>query len=98
MAQIINAATLATNVFAQNEVATAARAIGRQHFVVGVRSPLDFEAAFATLAQRKADALFVSADPLFNDNRRPLIELAVAHRIPTSYYEGDFVREGGLIS
>jgi putative tryptophan/tyrosine transport system substrate-binding protein len=98
VAQIINAATLATNVFAQNEVATAARALGRQHFVVGVRSPLDLEAAFATLAQRKADALFVSADPLFNDNRRPLIEFAAGHGIPTSYYEGDFVREGGLIS
>jgi len=98
VAQIINAATLDTNVFVQNEVARAARALGPQHFVVGVRSPFDFEAAFATLAQRRADALFVTADPLFGSNRRQLIELAAKHRIPTSYFEGNFVREGGLIS
>jgi putative ABC transport system substrate-binding protein len=98
VAQIINAAILDTNVFVQNEVATAARGLGRQHFVVGVRSPIDFEATFATLAERKADALFVTGDPLFGDNRRRLIELAAKHGIPTSYYDSGFVREGGLMS
>jgi putative ABC transport system substrate-binding protein len=96
--QIVNAATLQTNAFVQNEIATAARALGRQHFVVGARNPLDFEATFAALAQRKADALIVTADALFGENRRQLVELAAAYRIPTSYFRSEFVREGGLMS
>jgi putative ABC transport system substrate-binding protein len=98
VAQIINPATPDTNVSFVNEVAAAARALGRQHFVVDVRDALDFESTFATLGQRKADALFVTANPLFGSNRRRLIELAAGHRIATSYYESDFVRQGGLMS
>jgi putative ABC transport system substrate-binding protein len=56
VAQIINAAISDTNVFAVNEVAAAAHALGRQHFVVGIRTALDFEATFATLAERQASA------------------------------------------
>jgi len=96
--QIINAAYSDTNVFAVSEIATAAHALGRQHFVVSVRTALDFEESFAKLAQGQADALLVTADPLFGTNRHRLIELAAKHRIPTSYAESEFVREGGLVS
>jgi putative ABC transport system substrate-binding protein len=56
------------------------------------------DATFATLVQRKAEALLVTSDALFGSNRRRLIELAAGHRIPTSYFDSDFVREGGLMS
>ncbi len=79
VAQIINGAILATNVPAVNEAAIAVRALGRQSFVVEARTAQDFETAFATLVERKADALFVTSDPLFTTNRAKLLAL-VDHR------------------
>ena len=41
------------------EILKAAQALGREFIVVEVRSPFDFEAPFATIAQRGAGALIV---------------------------------------
>ena len=57
----------------------AARALGRQLVVLKVGSAGDFEAAFATLAQRQAGALYVGPYPLFSANRDLLVALAARY-------------------
>jgi putative ABC transport system substrate-binding protein len=87
-----------TSVSSIREIADAARALGRESFVVQVRSERDFEAAFATIAERGADALVITSDQIFSDNRRQIITLAQRFRIPTVYPDRESVREGGLMS
>jgi hypothetical protein len=50
----------------KKDVQAAANAIGQQLIVVEVGSDRDFETAFATFAQRGADALFGGTDAFLN--------------------------------
>ena len=65
---------------------------------LGVRDPEDFAAAFATMTQRRPDAMFLVADALTNINRKRFVEFAATHRIPAMYESSVIVREGGLMS
>jgi putative tryptophan/tyrosine transport system substrate-binding protein len=80
-----------------DQLRAAARALGREAVVLEVRGENDFEAAFATLAERRAGALFVGVDPIFTANRDKLVQLAARYRIPASYQDRDFVAVGGLM-
>ena len=57
----------------------------------------EIEAAFASLIQRRTDALLVPSQVLFN-NRVQLVSLAAHHRVPTIYARRDFPDAGGLMS
>ena len=81
-----------------NDMIAAARTIGRQLIVLKIGSERDFDAAFATLAQRLADAICVGPYPLFTANRNQLVALAARYKIPTIYVAREFAAEGGLIS
>ena len=56
------------------------------------------DAAFATLARQRADALFVAADAFFVSHRAPFITLTARDRIPATYSLRDYVEAGGLMS
>src|SRR6202011_47646 len=58
----------------------------------------DFDAAFATLAQQKIDALLLANDAYFHGERRKLIALAVRYAIAAVYFWRDFPVDGGLMS
>ena len=62
------------------EILKAAQALGREFIVVEVRSPFDFEAPFATIAQRGAGALIVGTFPWFLERRAQILGLAARHR------------------
>jgi putative tryptophan/tyrosine transport system substrate-binding protein len=80
------------------EILKAAQALGREFIVVEVRSPFDFEAPFATIAQRGAGALIVGTFPWFFERRAQILGLAARHKIPATYPGQSFVYEGGLMS
>ena len=81
-----------------SDLLAAARALGLHVIVLECRSDSDFEAAFATLAQRQPSALVVSAFPLAFNNRPKVLALAARHKIPTIYPQPQYAREGGLMS
>jgi len=58
----------------------------------------EIDAAFASLVQRQAGALVVSADVFFNGQRDQLVALASRHDIPAIYGFREFAASGGLIS
>ena len=66
--------------------------------VVSASSERDFDPAFATFKQEKADALVVAADPFFFSRRDRLSELALRHAIPAVYEDRGYAEAGGLIS
>jgi putative ABC transport system substrate-binding protein len=58
----------------------------------------EIEAAFATLAQLRADALLLAGDFFFVSRSDRLAQLAEQHSIPTGSAGTAFVRAGGLVS
>jgi putative ABC transport system substrate-binding protein len=80
------------------EVEEAAHTIGQQFEIVEASSERDFDAAFATIVQLHARALFVSADPLFTGGRVQLVSLAAQCAIPASYSFRELPVAGGLMS
>ena len=75
-----------------------ASAIGRQIEIFAAGSAREIDAAFVSLLQKRADALLVSPDPLFDSRRVQLVTLATHHRLPTIYSFRENVEIGGLMS
>jgi ABC-type uncharacterized transport system substrate-binding protein len=80
------------------EVESAGRAMRLQIQVLNAGTGRDINAAFATLARERPDALFVSPDPYFVVRRVQIVTLAARHAIPTSFSVREAVEAGGLIS
>jgi ABC-type uncharacterized transport system substrate-binding protein len=78
------------------EAQTAAR--GRHIVVMKAGSERELDTAFAALPAARADALFVSGEPLFISLRQRLVGLAARHAIPAIYDWREFVVDGGLMS
>ena len=80
------------------ELRAAARILNRQLLVLNASTESDFAAVSKDIDQHNVDALFVGADPFFDDRRKQIISLAARHRIPACYTRRDFVVDGGLLS
>jgi putative ABC transport system substrate-binding protein len=80
------------------DVQDAARAVGKQIFVLNASTSNEIDAAFANLAQNRADALMVAADPFFTTRCDQIIALAARHALPAIYSLREFAVAGGLIS
>jgi putative ABC transport system substrate-binding protein len=76
----------------------AARTLGLRLLFQTVRSERELDAAFATIADHKAGALFVDGNPSFVSRRDQLIGLAARQALPTMYSEREFAAAGGLMS
>jgi putative ABC transport system substrate-binding protein len=58
----------------------------------------EIEAAFASPAHERPDALFVVADSFFTSRRVQITNLAMRNRMVAAYSSRDFVQVGGLMS
>jgi putative ABC transport system substrate-binding protein len=76
----------------------AAQATGWQIEIFRVSTNRDIDLAFASLVQKRADALSVSPDTFFINRRVQLITLAVRHAVPAIYPFREDVEAGGLMS
>lgn len=82
----------------RKDLEEAAREFGLKLVVLAASTESEIDAAFASLAEQKAGALFVAADPLFNSNRDKVIALASRYAVPAIYELREFVAAGGLMS
>ena len=58
----------------------------------------ELETAFASLAQKRVDALMVNPSPQFASLRVQLTALAARHAVPTIYWDRRLAKAGGLMS
>jgi len=79
-------------------VQEAARGIGLQIQVVEASTSDEIDAAFATFARERPDALFVGPSAFFASRRAQLVTLAARDGIPAAYPSRDYVDAGGLMS
>ncbi len=77
---------------------TAAGGFGQQLVVLSAGTEKDIEVAFATLVQRRANALLVNTDSFFLTRRNQLVALAARHAVPTIHDLREFTAAGGLVS
>jgi putative tryptophan/tyrosine transport system substrate-binding protein len=82
----------------QREMREAASALGISPVFLSARAESEFDAAFASLVQQRADALLIGPDRLFSGARRKLAEAALRHAIPAIHDTEDYAPVGGLIS
>lgn len=80
------------------ELLAAAAVAGVEIRSIEVRSPDDFEAAFAAIASSNADALMAFINPINFKGRHLIGDFALANRLPSILDERIFVEAGGLLS
>jgi len=79
-------------------VQEAARAIGLDVHILNAATIGEIDAAFATLAHDRFDALFVGPDAFFASRRVQFATLTARDRIPAAYADRDIVVAGGLMN
>jgi ABC-type uncharacterized transport system substrate-binding protein len=98
IAMLVNPANRPIAELMLRDLPEAARALGLQIQVVNASTSREIEAAFATIARDRADALFVAPEGFFNARRVQFATLATHYRIPAAYGQREVVEAGGLMS
>jgi putative ABC transport system substrate-binding protein len=80
------------------EMRAAAGTIGVRIRILNASSQRDLDAAFANLAQQRADALVVNNDGFLSSRRDQIVTLAAQRAVPAIYHSRDYVAAGGLVS
>ena len=80
------------------DVEPAAHTMGLQVQVLHASNRQEINAAFATFARERPDALFVGNDAFFTSRSVQLVHLATLHKVPAIYALREFVEVGGLMS
>jgi putative ABC transport system substrate-binding protein len=79
-------------------IEAAARTLSREILVVKAGSATEINAAFATIIQAGARALFVGNGAFFVARRQQIVALACRHALPAIYPAREYVDAGGLTS
>jgi putative ABC transport system substrate-binding protein len=98
VAVLVNPTIAATAESQLREVHEAAPTIGLQIEILNASTIGEIDAAFATLARERPDALFVGGDAFFLERRVQLATLTARDKIPATYAAREFVAAGGLMS
>jgi ABC-type uncharacterized transport system substrate-binding protein len=98
VAALVNPASAAVTESTLREVKEAASRIGLQIQILNATTIGEIDAAFATLARERPDALFVAADAFFGTRRGQFATLTARDRIPATYSQRDYVAAAGLMS
>jgi putative tryptophan/tyrosine transport system substrate-binding protein len=98
VAVLVNPANATSAETTSREVQEAARSIGLQILILNASTSREIDAAFASLARERSDALFVAGDAFFLSRRVQFATLASRDRIPAAYADREIVEVGGLMS
>jgi putative tryptophan/tyrosine transport system substrate-binding protein len=99
-AEVMGAIVNPTNPFYESVLAglqAAARVLKIDLSVVRVTTAKEIDEAFASVSQQGVGAVFILADPLFDDRREQLVALQNRYSLPTVYSGPEFPRLGGLM-
>jgi putative ABC transport system substrate-binding protein len=80
------------------DVQDAARVLGLQIRPLYASSDSEIDTVFATLAQPRPDALFITGSPFFFSHLDKIVTSASRLALPTSFFRREFVLAGGLMS
>jgi len=80
------------------EAQDAARKLGLELQVVGATNAQEIDAAFATLVQRRVQALVIGGDAFFSTRSQQLAVLTLHHAMPSIYTGRSLPDAGGLMS
>jgi putative ABC transport system substrate-binding protein len=80
------------------ELTAAARSLGLQLQLLGVRGPDEFDGAFAAMARERAEALLVISEAMFARHYARLAQLAMKGRLPSMHGFKEYVEAGSLMS
>lgn len=83
---------------ALREIEAAARTFGMQLQVLEVRTPDEFQGAYAAMIRQRADALVIVMDSFTLFHRRKLVDLSVKSRLPMVCEASEFASDGCLIA
>ena len=98
VAVLVNPANAANTEATLRDVEAAARTMGLQIQVINASTSREIDAAFATFARERPDALFVGSGPLFTIRAVQLALLAGRHGLPAIYAGRQITEAGGLMS
>jgi putative ABC transport system substrate-binding protein len=98
VAVLVNPANASSAESTLRDVQEAAPIIGLQIHILNATTIAEIDAAFATLARERPDALFVGPDGFFSSRRVQFATLTARDKIPATYPNRDFVAAGGLMS
>jgi putative ABC transport system substrate-binding protein len=98
VAVLLNPANAGSAETTLRELHQAAPTIGLQIQILNATTIGEIDAAFATFARERPDALFVAGDGFFLARRVQFATLTARDRIPATYAQSDFVAAGGLMS
>jgi putative ABC transport system substrate-binding protein len=79
-------------------VEKAALSRGVKLQLVGAQTPKEFEPAFRTMTEARADALLIYQESMFFTHLARLADLAVRHRLPTMCGLDGYAKAGGLMA
>jgi putative tryptophan/tyrosine transport system substrate-binding protein len=98
VAVLINPANVSTAASTIRDVERAAPSIGMQIQIFNATTIAEINAAFASLARERPDALFIAPDAFFNSRAVQFATLTATNKIPAAYPSRDAVVVGGLMS
>jgi putative ABC transport system substrate-binding protein len=96
-AALVNPSNVITEAFIKSARAGVAT-IGAQIEVFTATDGREINAAFASMATKRIDALSIMPEPLFVTRQSQLVTLAVHHKVPAIYSDRAFPEAGGLMS
>jgi len=82
----------------RRDMNAAATALGQELRFFYASNETDLDIAFASLVQKRAEALLVGNDVFFTNRREQIVALAARHAVPTVYAFRQFAESGGLMS
>jgi len=98
IAVLVNPANAPSAEPTSREAQQAAPAIGLQARILNASTTGEIDAAFATIARERLDALFVAPDGFYYNSAAQFAALAARDKIPATYDTPHFVEAGGLMS